>query len=213
MYKTSYRCYIILFLLLTGLVTAILLCCIWPKQCNKSDVTLVGDFQVYDKPTPNIGKGENKVRGIVLHHTALFDINSALGALRDPRSKVSAHVLIDRDGTRYILAPPRKITWHAGYSHFMGKDWCNNFTIGIEFQGNTCRTPLTEKQIQSAIDYILPIMSQYGIKEQNIVTHEFIRNEWNRVHPNQKQVMKVDITNKEYKRFMDALNKRKAEIP
>lgn len=201
-------------ILLAGIIAAICLCCcIWPKQCHKPDDAIKdGDFWVYDKPTPNVSEGENKVQGIVLHHTAASSINGALSALRDPRSKVSAHVLIDKDGTRYILAQPTQITWHAGYSHFRGKNWCNNFTIGIEFQGNTCRTPLTEEQIQSAIDYILPIMSQYGIKEKNIVTHEFIRKEWNRVHPNRKQVMKVDITEKEYKRFRDALSKRKAEV-
>jgi len=49
--------------------------------------------------------------------------------------RVSAHVLIDRGGvvTQYVPFPMR--AWHAGESCFAGRDGCNDFSIGIEFEG------------------------------------------------------------------------------
>lgn len=179
-----------------------------PKDDAAYNKIKVGDFWVVKHPTPNIGTGKNRVQGVVLHHTANKTINDAIGALCSPKTKVSAHVLIDKDGTRYILADPEQITWHAGYSVLNGRDWCNYFTIGIEFQGNTKKEPLTEKQIDSAIDYLIPIIKKFGIKKENIVTHEFIRKEWNKRHPDKKHAEKVDITEKEYVHFMKSLEER-----
>lgn len=172
----------------------------------------VGDFWVVDVPTPNVENGTNKLRGIVLHHTASRSAGYAIATLCNPEKRVSAHVVIDRDGTRYVLAEPTKITWHAGYSVLNGKDWCNNFTLGIEFQGNTQQRPLTEEQINSAIDYIIPIMKKYGIHKECIVTHEYVRKEWNKKHPEKQVVEKADITPTEYVRFMNSLTERLEEL-
>lgn len=167
-----------------------------------------GKYWVVDSPTPHISKGKNEVKGIVLHHTANKNIYDALSALTNPRTRVSSHALIDKDGTRFILAQPTQITWHAGYSMLNGRERCNEFTIGIEFQGNTKKAPLTDDQINSAIDYILPIMNKYHIKNEDIVTHETIRHNWIVKHHNPKVHEKVDITQEEYKHFMRILNKR-----
>lgn len=179
-----------------------------PKYDAAYNKIKVGDFWVVELPTPNIGKGTNRVQGVVLHHTACRTINDAIGALCSSKTDVSAHALIDKDGTRYILAEPEQVTWHAGYSVLNGRNWCNNFTIGIEFQGNTKKEPLTEKQIDSAIDYLIPIIKKYCIKKENIVTHEFIRKEWNKRHPDKKHAEKVDITKEEYVHFMKRLEER-----
>lgn len=174
--------------------------------------TKIGNYWVEKRPTPNVGKGKNDVQGIILHHTANKTIFDALGALRTPKTLVSSHAVIDTDGTRYILAEPTAITWHAGYSMLNGRERCNEFTIGIEFQGNTKKKPLTEDQINSAIDYILPIMKKYNISKKNIVTHEQVRHSWIVKHPDLAEAKhvreKVDITQKEYEHFMSVLNKR-----
>ena len=168
-----------------------------------------GNYWVIDHPTPNITPGRNRVQGVVLHHTATFRIQDALGGLCSPKRQVSCHSLIDRDGTRYILASPDKITHHAGNSMLDGKAWCNKFTIGIECQGNTCNRPLTEAQINSAIDYLLPIISKYGIPINKIVTHQQVRDNWLSAHPDRKDVpAKVDITPAEHQRFIQALKAR-----
>lgn len=50
--------------------------------------------------------------------------------------KVSAHVLIKRNGEVVQFVPFNKRAWHAGVSTFNGKDDCNNFSIGIELEGS-----------------------------------------------------------------------------
>ncbi len=49
--------------------------------------------------------------------------------------RVSAHLLIRRDGeiTQYVSLLQR--AWHAGVSSFAGRTRCNDFSIGIELEG------------------------------------------------------------------------------
>jgi AmpD protein len=49
--------------------------------------------------------------------------------------KVSAHVLIRRDGELVQYVPFHRRAWHAGVSTFCGRTRCNDFSIGIELEG------------------------------------------------------------------------------
>lgn len=162
-------------------------------------------YRVVDCPTPNKGEGVNSVEGIVLHHTAEDSIEKSIRILTSPAKGVSCHVLIDKDGTRYVMANPEEVTWHAGFSRFNGKDGANATTVGIEFQGNTLEEPLTDDQINSAIEYVLPIMEKYNIPIDRIVTHEKIREDYKKSHPKSKVPDKHDVTPDEYSRFIEAL--------
>jgi len=157
-------------------------------------------------PTPNIEPDTlNEVKGVVLHHTAEPTVERSLAILTSLEKKVSSHIVVDCDGTRYVLASPTDVTWHAGKSILNGREGCNFFTIGIEFQGNTLEAPLTQDQIDSAIEYLLPIIKQYDIPIDNIVTHEMVRKAYKKAHPKQRAYDKPDITQTEYHRFMRAL--------
>jgi AmpD protein len=82
--------------------------------------------------------------------TALF--TNQLDTRDDPRFtylagvRVSAHLLIARDGhvTQYV--PLGQRAWHAGESVFEGRSECNDFSIGIELEG-------TDTQGYRAIQY------------------------------------------------------------
>jgi len=50
--------------------------------------------------------------------------------------RVSAHILIKRSGEIIQLVPFNKRAWHAGSSSFMGKENCNDYSIGIELEGS-----------------------------------------------------------------------------
>lgn len=65
--------------------------------------------------------------------------------LRDLR--VSAHLLIDRNGvvTQFVSFLDR--AWHAGVSRYAGRDNCNDFSIGIELEGCD-HVPYTDKQYE-----------------------------------------------------------------
>ena len=50
-------------------------------------------------------------------------------------SKVSAHLLIRRDGELIQYMPLSKRAWHCGESCYQGRDQCNDFSVGIELEG------------------------------------------------------------------------------
>lgn len=49
--------------------------------------------------------------------------------------KVSSHLLIRRDGELVQYVPFSKRAWHAGESCYQGRIACNDFSIGIELEG------------------------------------------------------------------------------
>ncbi|MFA5941857.1 MAG: 1,6-anhydro-N-acetylmuramyl-L-alanine amidase AmpD [Sinimarinibacterium sp.] len=59
--------------------------------------------------------------------------------------RVSAHLLIRRDGAVLQFVPFARCAWHAGVSRFEGRERCNDFSIGIELEGTDLR-PYTAKQ-------------------------------------------------------------------
>jgi len=164
-------------------------------------------YEEIEYPTQNYHRGlANDVEGVILHHTALPTIESSLEMLTLPKNIVSTHCVIDTDGTRYILAAPGTVTFHAGLSVLNGRERCNEFCIGIEFQGNTVENPLTDDQISSAIEYLLPVIDHYKIPLSNIVTHEMVRHNYMQMYPENTRVKdKCDITPPEYHRVMEAL--------
>lgn len=62
--------------------------------------------------------------------------------------KVSAHFFIHRTGaiTQFVSCLDR--AWHAGVSNFAGREACNDFSLGIELEGEDHR-PYTDAQYQS----------------------------------------------------------------
>ncbi len=50
--------------------------------------------------------------------------------------RVSAHFLIKRDGRLMQFVSVNDRAWHAGQSQHRGRDNCNDFSVGIELEGN-----------------------------------------------------------------------------
>lgn len=168
--------------------------------------TTLQRYKVVSYPTPNTDPSRvNEVRGVILHHTAEPTAQRSLEVLTSRKRGVGTHVVIDTDGTRYVMCEPRVVTFHAGNSILNGREGCNGFTVGIEFQGNTLVEPLTQDQINSAVEYLLPIMHEYDIPLENVVTHEMVRNAYKKRYPRRRCYGKVDITPTEHKRVIAAL--------
>jgi AmpD protein len=49
--------------------------------------------------------------------------------------RVSAHLLIGRDGKLVQFVPFHRRAWHAGASEYAGRSRCNDFSVGIELEG------------------------------------------------------------------------------
>jgi AmpD protein len=50
--------------------------------------------------------------------------------------KVSSHFLITRTGKLFQFVSTQNKAWHAGVSSFLGREKCNDFSIGIELEGD-----------------------------------------------------------------------------
>ena len=59
--------------------------------------------------------------------------------------RVSAHLLIRRDGELVQYVPLERRAWHAGVSCYRDRHRCNDFSIGIELEGSD-ETPYDERQ-------------------------------------------------------------------
>ena len=49
--------------------------------------------------------------------------------------RVSAHLLVRRDGEPVQFVPFGMRAWHAGASSWQGRSTCNDFSVGIEMEG------------------------------------------------------------------------------
>jgi AmpD protein len=76
--------------------------------------------------------------------------------------RVSAHVLIRRDGSVVQFVPLTERAWHAGESCFRGEERCNDFSIGIELEGED-ETPYDERQYAVLQNVIRAIGAAYPV--------------------------------------------------
>ncbi|MBM3203442.1 1,6-anhydro-N-acetylmuramyl-L-alanine amidase AmpD [Candidatus Woesearchaeota archaeon] len=74
--------------------------------------------------------------------------------------KVSAHLLIRRDGQVTQYVPFHARAWHAGVSRYQGRERCNDFSIGIELEG-TETIPYETVQYRVLADIIGHLMQHY----------------------------------------------------
>lgn len=105
---------------------------------------------------------------------------------------------------------------------FNGTPNVNDFTLGIEFQGRTDQKPLTDAQINSAIEWMTPIIRKYNIPYQNLTSHKRIRDEYN-LHQRQNLIKKYHIPESElpnslgltneYKKVLDKYHVAPADRP
>jgi N-acetylmuramoyl-L-alanine amidase len=69
---------------------------------------------------------------VVLHYTAMDSAAAAIERLCDPEFEVSAHYVIDTDGTITQLVPEDMRAWHAGAGAWGDVVDVNSHSIGIE---------------------------------------------------------------------------------
>jgi AmpD protein len=106
------------------------------------------------KASPNCDDrpDEKDISGIVIHNISLPPGEFGGGWIEDlflnsldttahpyfaslDALKVSAHLLIKRNGDVIQFVPFDKRAWHAGVSTWDGREKCNDFTVGIELEG------------------------------------------------------------------------------
>lgn len=125
-----------------------------PKPVSKMEInnhTLV-DAKWCPSPNFNERRSETDIDLLVIHNISLPPRQfggpyieelfcNTLNCSVDPSFeslegvKVSAHLLIRRDGQILQFVPFNQRAWHAGVSTYDGRNGCNDYSIGIELEG------------------------------------------------------------------------------
>lgn len=88
--------------------------------------------------------------------------------------RVSAHLLVGRDGAITQYVPFEQRAWHAGASSYQGRPGCNDFSIGIELEG-TDELPYSDAQYLTTAALIAALCRSYGtLSRQRVVGHSDI---------------------------------------
>jgi AmpD protein len=85
--------------------------------------------------------------------------------------KVSAHFFIRRDGELLQFVPVALRAWHAGVSNWRGRERCNDFSIGIELEGDD-DTPFEDAQYVTLQELLKSLVERWPIKA--ITSHAYI---------------------------------------
>jgi N-acetylmuramoyl-L-alanine amidase len=129
---------------------------------------------IVDLPSPNQAPRIEPVDVLVLHYTEL-PLKESLDILRDAARplRVSAHYVLAEEGTVYRLVPEACVAWHAGRSHWRGRDLLNGSSIGIEIVNlHGDRHDYPPAQIAALIALCHEIIARHpAIAARNVVGH------------------------------------------
>lgn len=111
---------------------------------------------------------------LVLHYTGMESAAAALARLTDSEAKVSAHYLVEEDGTIVRLVPEPMRAWHAGVAVWRGETGINARSIGIELVNPGHEfgyRAYPETQMAALIELAGDIVGRHPIPARNVVAH------------------------------------------
>jgi len=118
-----------------------------------------------------------RINCLVLHYTDMETAAAAINHLKNPEAKVSAHYVVDEDGSIIQMVDEQYRAWHAGKSSWRGKEKLNDFSIGIEIvnPGHRCGyRPFPEVQMRRLAELSAAIIKRHEIPARNVVAHSDI---------------------------------------
>ena len=140
-------------------------------------------------PSPNRDDRIIPIEFLVLHYTAV-NLQSTLDIFLNPEKGVSAHLVIDWDGSIYemvkCLDGKAMRAWHAGVSQWQQWRSFNDFSIGIElinYNGNVF--DYTNEQYVSLSAVVAELKRYYPALSdpQRVVGHEQIAGHRGKIDP------------------------------
>jgi N-acetylmuramoyl-L-alanine amidase len=133
-------------------------------------------MRLVDHPSPNHGPRprDGVVDMLILHYTGMPTAAEALARLCSPEAAVSAHYLIDEDGTVLRLVAEERRAWHAGLSFWAGRRDINSASIGIELVNPGHEfgyRPFTAPQMAALEALCRDIVARHPIPARHVLAH------------------------------------------
>ena len=131
---------------------------------------------IHDHPSPNhdARPEDGPIDILLLHYTGMESGLAALERLCDPAAKVSAHYLIEEDGTVLRLVPEHRRAWHAGMASWQGDSDINARSLGIELVNPGHEfgyRPFPEAQMAALIELSLCLVARHAIPRRRVLGH------------------------------------------
>jgi N-acetylmuramoyl-L-alanine amidase len=127
--------------------------------------------------SPNCNHRKLPVTMAVIHYTGMTSADEALARMCDPAAEVSAHYMIDEDGTVSALVPEDMRAWHAGRSFWRGITDINSASVGIELVNPGHEfgyRPFPQVQMDALLPLLAEIVKRHDIPRANVVGHSDI---------------------------------------
>ena len=133
-------------------------------------------MRLLSRPSPNHGprRGSGTVDMLILHYTGMPTAADALDRLCSPEAGVSAHYLIEEDGTAWYLVPEERRAWHAGVASWAGRTDVNSASIGIELVNPGHEwgyRPFPEPQMTALEALCREILARHPIPPRYVLGH------------------------------------------
>ena len=129
---------------------------------------------VNEAPSPNFDARRAPPDILVLHYTGMETAQAAVDRLRDPQARVSAHYVVDEDGSILRLVAEERRAWPAGVGAWQRETDCNAASIGVEIVNPGHEfgyRDFPEVQIDAVISLISDIRSRWTIPDARIIGH------------------------------------------
>ena len=107
---------------------------------------------------------------VIIHHTAQNSCEQTLKTFTLPRTQVSSHYVICKDGTVHHMLNDLLRGHHAGVSKWGNATDLNSSSIGIEIDNNGMEE-FTEAQINSLLDLLERLKKAFNIPATNFIGH------------------------------------------
>jgi N-acetylmuramoyl-L-alanine amidase len=110
---------------------------------------------------------------VIIHHTAQNSCDQTLKTFTMPRTQVSAHYVICKDGTIYHMLNDYLRAWHGGVGRWGNNTDINSSSIGIELDNNGFE-PFTDAQINNLMTVLAALKKTHGVPTANFIGHSDI---------------------------------------
>jgi N-acetylmuramoyl-L-alanine amidase len=107
---------------------------------------------------------------VIIHHTAQHSTEQTLKTFTLPKTQVSAHYVIGRDGQTVHMLSDYLRAWHGGAARWGNVTDINSVSIGIELD-NDGTEPFQEAQLVSLLKVLGSLKKAYNIPAANFIGH------------------------------------------